>query len=228
MYHYVYLLIFPDGMKYVGMHSTKIEPILDTCYLGSGKALPIRDPSSCTKDILHIFNTREEAAKYEIDFIINNDCVNSDKYYNLRIRTHDKHGSRLSPEHIQLIKKNQTGKSRTEYGKKYSGSGRTPAQREGSKRAAEKIRGTTNPNKSNPGSTNGGFNPWYYIDDLGNYVEIHDIAKQDYASKLGVTPRQLGHRFHYSNEHKVGKIKCPSPIKGWTFGNLPRPSTEQD
>lgn len=40
MYHYCYLLEFPDGMKYVGAKSSKLRPDLDTTYLGSGKDLP--------------------------------------------------------------------------------------------------------------------------------------------------------------------------------------------
>ena len=221
MHHYVYLLEFPDGKKYVGMHSTTIEPLLDACYLGSGKALPARLPETCTKTILGIFDTRQEAANYEIEFIVNNNCVASDEYYNLRIKTHDKHGTKLSPEHREICRKISQGRSRIEYGKKYSGDGRTPAQRAGDKRAAEKIRGTKCPAKSNPGATNGGFSSWYYITPAGEYVEVHDVAKQDYADYLGVTARQLGHRFHYSNEHKVAKTK---PLKGWTFGNLPKPT----
>ena len=221
MHHYVYLLTFPNGMQYVGMHSTIIEPALDTCYLGSGKALPPRTPASCQKAILGVFGSRAEAAEYEINFIVNNNCVASGKYYNLRRNTHDKHGSKLSPEHCKLISVTSKGRSRGDYGKKYSGEGRTPAQKAGDLRAAEKVRGTTCITKSNPGATNGGFNPWYYITPDGVYVEIHDVAKQDYAHKLGVTARQLGHRFHYTNEHKAAKVKS---LKGWTFGNLPRPT----
>lgn len=221
MNHYVYLLEFPNGMGYVGLHSTKIDPAIDTCYLGSGRALPPRSSSSCKKTILATFPTREEAVQYEIDIIELNDCVASDDWYNLRKRTHDKHGSSLSPEHRQLISETHKGRDRSAYGKKYTGVGRTPAQRAGSIVAAEKVRGTKCPNKGKPGTSNTGFSPWYYIDPTGNYVEIHDIPKQDYAAKLGVNPRQLGHRFHYTNEHVVAKSK---PLKGWTFGNLPRPT----
>ena len=65
-YHYVYLLKFPNNMKYVGVHSTNILPELDTCYLGSGAALPKRDSSTCVKTILKEFNTRKEAHEYEV------------------------------------------------------------------------------------------------------------------------------------------------------------------
>lgn len=221
MYHYVYLLEFPDGMKYVGLHSTKIKPELDICYLGSGKALPLRDPTSCKKSILSTFPTREEAAQYEIDIIEQYDCVASNEWYNLRKRTYDKHGSSLSPEHRQLISDTHKGRDRSAYGKKYTGEGRTPAQRAGAIIAAEKVRGTKCPNKGKPGIENSGFKPWYYIDPADNYVEVHDTPKLDYAEKLGVTPRQFYHRFHHTNEHKVAK---QTSLKGWVFGNLPRPT----
>lgn len=221
MFHYVYLLEFPNGMGYIGLHSTVIQPELDICYLGSGKALPPRDTTSCTKTILATFPTRETALQYEIDLIIANDCVKSEIWYNLRRNTFDKHGSTLNPQHIKQIVENRTGKLRTEYGKKYSGEGRTPAQKAGDKRAGLKILGTKNPAKGSPGISNQGFTPWYYITPTGEYVEVLDTPKQDYASKLGFTARQLGHRFHYTNEHKVARTL---PAKGWTFGNLPRPT----
>lgn len=45
------------------------------------------------------------------------------------------------------------------------------------------------------------------------------------AASLGFTPRQLGHGFHYTNEHKVAQ---KMPRKGWVFGNLPRPNLVTD
>jgi hypothetical protein len=221
MFHYVYLLEFNNGMGYIGMHSTTIAPELDTCYLGSGKALPPRNPTSCTKTILQIFKTREEAVNYEIELIKLNDCVKSPIWYNLRKSTFDKYGTNLSEEHKQQISQQQAGRSRISFGQKYSGTGRTPAQKAGDKRTAEKLRGIKNPAKGFPSISNNQFKPWYYITPSGEYVEVFDTTKLDYASKLGVTSRQLSHRFHYTNEHKQGKY---SPFKGWIFGNLPRPA----
>lgn len=221
MFHYVYLLEFENGKGYIGMRSTTLEPELDTCYLGSGRALPPRDSSSCTKTILKVFPTREEARKYEIDLIVLNDCVKSPIWYNLRRNTFDKHGSTLSEEHKKLISKQHLGTKRPEFSRKYVGENRTPAQKAGSIRAGIKIKGTKNPAKGSLGITNQGFTPWYYITPNGDYVEVHDEPKQDYAIKLGFTPRQLGHGFHYTNEHKESNRK---PRKGWTFGNLPRPT----
>ena len=224
MYHYVYQISFPDGMQYIGMHSTVIEPHLDTCYLGSGGKLPPRTPQSSTKTILGIFPTRELALQYEIAKIIEFDAVKSKQFYNMRVSCHDKHGSKLSLEHRELISKTHKGRERVEYGKKYTGEGRTPAQKAGDKRAALKLLGTKNPAKGKPGITNQGFTPWYYITPEGEYVEVHDQTRQDKAHEFGLTPRQLTHGFHYTNEHK--KAEFP-PRKGWTFGSLPRP-TESD
>jgi predicted GIY-YIG superfamily endonuclease len=221
MYHYVYLLEFEDGMGYIGVHSTVIKPELDTCYLGSGKHLPLRTLQSCSKHILKEFSSREEAIAYEIELIDKNNCVASPLWYNARRKTHDKHGSSLSKEHRERISKTHSGIKRPEYAKKYRGEGRTPAQRAGDVSAGLKLRGTKCPAKGSSGISNSGFTPWYYITPNGKYVEVYDTPKQDYAHKLGFTPRQLGHRFHYTNEHKESNR---SPFKGWTFGNLPRPT----
>ena len=225
MYHYVYLLEFDDGMAYVGLHSTVIKPELDVCYLGSGKALPPRSPKTCTKTIIKIFDNRQDAHEYECDLIKEWDCVKSPLFYNLRHKTHDKHGSSLSAEHRQMISERQLGRKRPEYGKKYSGAGRTPAQRDGDRRAGEKTRGTKNPAKGLSGTDNNGFKPWYSISPSGVYTEYLNETKQDVAALLGVTPRQLIHRFHYTNEHRVCRVKS---LKGWAFGNLPRPQTAED
>ena len=225
MYHYVYVLTFPDGMKYIGLHSTTIEPHLDTCYLGSGKALPPRDRFSCTKEVVKICSTRQEAREHEIALIIENNAIESPMFYNKRRSTNDKFGAKLSEEHRKLCSIANKGKSKVEWGKKYSGAGRTPAQIAGSIRAGEKIRGTKNPAKGSSGIKNQGFTPWYYITPTGEYVEVLNRTKQEVASELGFTYRQLGHGFHYSNEHKKATTL---PRKGWTFGNLPRPTGSEE
>lgn len=220
MYHYTYLLEFPDGMKYVGVHSTKIRPDLDTCYLGSGRGLPPRTSNDCKKIILQTFDTRESAVAYEIEFIQLNNCVASPEYYNLRSKTHDKHGSELSEEHIALISQTHKGRDRSDYGNKYTGNGRTPAQRDGERRMAEKLRGVKNPAKGRKGTDNVGFKPWYSISPNGDYAEYHEMTKDILAYSIGVSYRQIIHRFHHTNEHRRARTL---PLKGWTFGNLPRP-----
>ena len=85
----------------------------------------------------------------------------------------------------------------------------------------EKLTGVKNPAKGHVGIKNNGFKPWYSISPEGIYREHLEMTKQEFAESLGVTQRQIIHRFHYTNEHKIAKSK---PLKGWTFGNLPKPS----
>lgn len=214
MYHYCYLLTFPNGMKYVGAHSTHLEPHLDTSYLGSGKLLP-KDRHSInkpTKKVLGVFKTREELMAFETNYIIQNSCHVSNEWYNIRTSTYDRHGE--SSWNTGLKHK---FKPRPEFTKRYGKGYRSPAQIAGAASMREKLTGVSNPAKGHPGIENSGFKPWYSISPLGVRTEYHDKTKQEIAAELGVTPRQLIHRFHYTNEHQPAKTK---PLKGWTFGNL--------
>ena len=219
MNHYCYLLTFPNGMLYVGARSTDLAPNLDTTYLGSGKHLPDNrhdNRNLISKVILKTFATREELMDYERTYILNNDCVNSPNWYNVRSATYDRHGEEPwnKGKATGLNSHVQTFKDR------YCNGYRTPAQVEGAKRMREKLTGVPNPNKGRKGTDNNGFKPWYSISPEGVYTEYLDKTKQEFAVELGVTPRQLTHRFHYTNEHKEAKTK---PLKGWVFGNLPKP-----
>lgn len=230
MNHYVYILSFIDGKKYVGVHSTVNRPEDDICYLGSGIDLPKRTIHSCTKVILATYATREEATKAEEDYILAFNCVNSDQYYNKRIHNYDKFGKHSidvcagTASMAQKLK----GRSKESHSyiekvaeklKKYKGFARTPAQLNADKTKGFKTRGIKDPRKGKPGTSNNGFSPWYYITPEGDYNEVHHMTKQEFAPTIGVTPRQLGHRFHHTNMHKVAKSK---PLRGWTFGDLPR------
>lgn len=224
MNHYAYLLTFPDGMKYVGARSTNLDPNLDTCYLGSGGALPPdrKDLRDVEKVILAVFSSREELMEFEKNFILNNGCVESTDWYNQRTATFDRHGS-------EPWNKGKTGIStggRETYKRRYSNGYRTPAQIAGAASMREKLTGISNPAKGHHGTDNSGFTPWYYITPDGDYVEVHDKTKGDMAGYFGVTQRQIINRFHYSNEHKQAKYPT---LRGYTFGNLPRPtSTAED
>lgn len=227
MNHYTYLLIFPDGMKYIGARSTKLLPELDACYLGSGTYLPERTRASCVKLITGKYKTRVECIEAEIKQIIDADAINSPLFYNKRLRTFDKHG--LTKDTCEGIKRTaEKLKGRTkeyfEYiqranqkRKSYSGVNRTPAQIEGQKKVAKTITGTKNPKKAKHGIENGGFNPWYYITPDGEYYEVYNKTKGEMANVLGFTQRQLTHRFHYTNKDKPGKTGI---FKGWVFGDL--------
>ena len=219
MYHYAYLLTFPDGKKYIGARSTNLRPELDTCYLGSGRALPKDrlDTRNVGKTILAVFPTREELMSYEKSLIVMNDCVASEDWLNLRTATFDRHGSVPWNKGLKGIPNTHSATFIERYCKGY----RSPAQIEGAKSMREKLTGVKNPGKAHHGTDNASFKPWYYITPEGNYVEIRDRTKEEMAAEFGVTFRQLTHRFHHSNQHRRARYKT---LKGYTFGNLPRPS----
>lgn len=219
MNHYAYLLTFSNGMKYVGAHSTALDPNLDTCYLGSGGALPAdrKDLRNVEKVILATFSSREELMQFEKNFIINNGCIQSEDWYNQRTATFDRHGSEPWNKGLKGIPNTCSEAVKRRYSNGY----RTPAQIEGATSMREKLTGTSNPAKGHHGTDNAAFCPWYYITPEGEYVEIHDKTKGEMAASFGVTQRQLINRFHYSNEHKQAKYPT---LRGYTFGNLPRPT----
>lgn len=212
MYHYTYLITFENGKKYFGARSSKLEPHLDTAYLGSGAALPAsRTIQNTSKKIICIYKTRKELMQAEADFIISNNCVNSDDWYNLKTRTFDRHGSE-SPTKGMTFKY----KPRPLFTERYGGDKRSAAMLKADESRRIKCAGK-NPKKGKAGINNNGFVPWYYITPDGEYVEVYDKTKQEMAPLLGFTIRQLTHGFHKSNINKVGKTK---PRKGWVFGNL--------
>lgn len=216
MNHYTYLLEFTNGMRYIGCRSCSTEPEYDVLYLGSGSALP--EKRDCIKTIIGIYETRAEARNAEISFIKENDCVNSTSYYNLRLATYDKYGI---PCNVDVLKGRT--KENTEYIRQanvkrsfYRGNNRTPAQVAHDKR----MRGVStgpNPAKARKGTDNHGFTPWYSISPDGVVTQYFDKTKQEMAESFGVTPRQLGHRFHHTNIHRPAKT---TPLKGWVFGNI--------
>lgn len=222
MHHYVYLLEFENGKGYIGSHSTNIEPELDTRYLGSGAKLPKRNPNTCKKTIIKICNSRQDAQDYEEKMIRLNNCVESGMFYNMRYRVNDKHGSHLSDEHKEQIRNTQLGRCKhSSDASRLTGDERTPAQKQADTVRSVKQTGILNKAKGHTGVSNCAFKPWYYITPNGVYHEMHNETKEDAAARLGFTIRQLTHGFHRSNEHKKARTL---PRKGWTFGNLPRPT----
>ena len=221
MNHYLYLITFNNSMLYVGAHSSVIKPEVDAMYLGSGADLPERTYKDCHKTILNTFDTREELLEAELQYIKDNNCVESSSYYNKReLPTFDRHGKTYPDEaNIQRGRTKETHPYLKEAGKKrslYKGENRTPAQ----KAYAERVTGVkqgSNPLKGHNGTSNSGFVPWYYITPTGIYNEVYDITKRDFAKTIGLTERQLKNRFHSSNRHKPAK---GLPCKGWTFGNI--------
>jgi len=218
MNHYAYLLTFPDGKKYFGARSTLLDPHFDSTYMGSGVGLPEdrKDTRNVSKTIVKTFPTREELMAFEYEFIVQNGCVQSPDWLNRRSRTHDRFGSAPWNKGISIDRT----KAAATCSRRYKGN-RTPAMLKAHAETAEKIRGTKNPAKAHHGTDNSGFKPWYFITPDGVYTEVLSQTKEELAAFFGVTRRQLIHRFHYSNEHQTAKTK---PLKGYVFGNLPRPT----
>lgn len=229
MYHYTYLLEFTDGMKYVGVHSTSIEPHLDSRYMGSGSALPERDSSNCHKRILGTYPDRVSALAAERDLITSRNCCASPDYYNIRVQTFDRFGrTKLTHSDAASSSLKLTGRTYVPLPSSaiwLRGDDRTPAQKAGQVSMRKALTGVKNPDKGRSSVENSGFHPWYYETPQGVYVEVHDRTKAEVASELGLTSRQIAHGFHYSNMHKRAKTL---PRKGYVFGNLPRPNDTGD
>lgn len=232
--HYVYELQFENGMKYIGARTCDCEPENDS-YLGSSKVLTKEQLNNCKKVILAKFSTREEAIAEEIRLHELYDVSSNPNYYNLVKQTStkfDQSGCTAETHaHVAATANKLRGRKAQDYEyirkanekrKSYVGDNRTQKQIEGSKKQAEAIRGTKCEAKGKQGVANNGFNPWYYITPNGEYVEVYNQTKEQFAEDKQFTARQLGHRFHYTNIHKEGRYKL---FKGWTFGNLPRPTT---
>lgn len=217
MNHYAYLLTFADGMLYIGARSCKLAPELDTTYLGSGRALPAdRKDTPPLKTILGTFSTRKELMDFERNYIEEHNCVASPNWYNQRVATHDRHGS---PSWNTGISVDRTEAAKT-FSRRYKGN-RTPAMLAAHAATAEKIRGTKCKDKGHAGITNTAFQPWYYVTPQGVYVEVRDQTKKDIAPTLGLKVHQISNRMRECNQHKPAPTK---PLKGWIFGNLPRPT----
>lgn len=218
MYHYAYVLEFKDGMRYLGARSYHLPPHLNTTYLGSGRALPKDrkdNPSSVFKLVIAEFGTRDELMAFEREKIEELDCCASERWYNIRKATYDRHGS----EPWNKGKNVDRTQAALTFSARYKGN-RTPAMIKAHAETAEKIRGVKNPDKGHKGTDNSAFNPWYYITPLGAYVEVHDTTVTAMATTLGFTYNQLVQRMRSKNAHKPA-IK--GGAKGWTFGVLPRP-----
>lgn len=115
MNHYVYETTnLINGKKYIGKRSCKCE-IENDRYIGSGKLLKkaIRKygKESFSKRILIICETEEEAYIEEEKFILENDSVESEMYYNVAGcgkgtgsgKNHPRYGVKLSKEQVQRM-----------------------------------------------------------------------------------------------------------------------------
>ena len=78
MKHYIYEILYSNGMRYHGVHSSKDPYSLD--YIGSSKYTP--NELVTDKAVMGIYKTREEANLAEEMFHNKIDIKNSKRYYN--------------------------------------------------------------------------------------------------------------------------------------------------
>ena len=91
-FHYCYLIVdTTNGMKYFGVRSSEVAPESDGKYMGSGTkitaAIKEKGKSKFRKEIVAVFDTRDEAMEFEEDYIVDNDVVDSPMYYNVSAKS---------------------------------------------------------------------------------------------------------------------------------------------
>ena len=230
--HYVYEIDYADGMKYIGARTCEGLPINDTKYMSSSKIAP----KEGTKSILRAFTSRQECIDYEAKLHKQLNVAHNVMYYNQTNQTSTKFDQQgctsESHPHIKAMADKLRGRSSSTHqyiadaNKKrsqYKGDARTDAQKLGAVKVGNWNRGRKNPAKGIPGTSNNGFIPWYYITPNGDYHEMYTTTRIDFAPTIGATSRQLGHRFHYTNQHQKAGSRATAVLRGWTFGKLPKP-----
>lgn len=116
MHHYTYKIMYSNSKYYIGCRSCECLPEEDTQYVGSSKYTPNDLVES--KEILGVFDTREEAIKHEIKLHEEFDVGKNESYYNKSKQTStkfDTSGVKLNrtPEHNQKIREALTGRKRS-------------------------------------------------------------------------------------------------------------------
>lgn len=135
-YNYVYEIVYPNGMKYLGVRSCNCEVVEDK-YLGSGFYIPDDLRNLGIKTILSMHDTRKEAMEEEIRLHALLDVKNNKQYYNQCNSTSTKF--QISKVGIAKSAKTRTGRTKetheyiqkqVESRNKYKGiENRTEAQR---------------------------------------------------------------------------------------------------
>ena len=229
-HHYVYEIWYPNGMSYIGVRSCNTSPEDDHRYRGSSKHIPETIAIFGFKIILSRYSTKNEAYSEEVRLHKKFNVKDNSHYYNRANQS--SHKFRISKESHKKSALKLLGRKAEDYKyirdanekrRTYVGENQTEAQRLGNIRMGLNQRGTKNPAKGHSSVQNSGFNPWYYITPEGAYIEMHDVTKQEFAPILGVTSRQLGNRFHYTNINKQASLtdgRVPLGVRGFTFGNL--------
>lgn len=135
-YNYVYEIVYPNGMKYIGVRSCNCELIEDS-YLGSGFHIPSDLKPLGIKTILSVHPTRIDAMNEEIRLHALLDIKNHPDYYNQCNSTSTKF--QVSKEAIERGAAKRLGRTKETHEyitnqviarSKYKGiENRTPAQR---------------------------------------------------------------------------------------------------
>jgi hypothetical protein len=182
MYYYTYLLTnVTNGMKYIGKRQSTVHPTLDTAYKGSSKYVPKEE---CTKEILAIFDTSEEATLDEIRLHNEFNVAINPMFYNRAKQTSTKFDTTgmkfsLTEEQCKKISQATTGVSKTLSDaqrvalKERLASYRTEENR---KKAAKALK----ENGSNKGIKNSQFSPWFISTETTTYL-FTDISKREKA-----------------------------------------------
>ncbi len=122
MYHYTYKIHYSTGLFYIGVRSSECVPEDDTKYIGSSKNTP--NELLIKKEILGIFDTREDALQNEMKHHIVNDVVKNKLYYNLALQNgtgFDCTGKKQTPEHIEKRTSKRIGCKHSEEAKRKIG-----------------------------------------------------------------------------------------------------------
>ena len=135
-YNYVYEIVYPNKMKYLGVRSCNCEVVEDK-YLGSGFYIPDELRNLGTKTILSMHNTRKEAMEEEIRLHALLDVKNNKQYYNQCNSTSTKF--QISKVGIEKSAKTRTRRTKetheyiqkqVESRNKYKGSGAGQSERQ--------------------------------------------------------------------------------------------------
>lgn len=161
MFHYTYQILYQNGMKYIGVRSSKKEPTQDTKYVGSSKYTP--NDQIVRKDILAIWDTRQEALTHEIQLHQQFNVAESSEFYNRAKQTSHKFDTCglvfiRTDAHKLKIKEALTGRTRSpeeclaiSLGKK--GKTHKPHSEETKNKMRESAKGRCNKQKGTPYST---------------------------------------------------------------------------
>lgn len=110
MYHYVYkLTCVVNDEFYFGCRSSKVTPEQDRSYMGSGTWARRKDVPYRKKEILAVFETRNDAANFELEMIRKH--ASKRKCMNIHAK---------SPEAIQRQKRKEKEKAMFDDIKKYN------------------------------------------------------------------------------------------------------------